>query len=121
MGRCSYGLLIELEPALEEIRKLKDLEETKPGIFYFKSQGFMHFHEKNGKIWADVRDGKGWGKPIDIPQKVTKASLSKFVNQIVVRYFACGGDPIEKKKESTSTKFNAPKTRVKNASQVAKN
>lgn len=78
MGRCKYDLLAPLEPALNDIRKLEGLVEKKPGIFYFKSQGFMHFHEKDGKIWADVRDGKTWGTPIVIPNKVTKSFCNEF-------------------------------------------
>jgi hypothetical protein len=78
MGRCEYELLAPLEPALHQIRKLEGLIEKKPGIFYFKSQGFMHFHEKDGKIWADVRDGKAWGQSIFIPDKVTKKYCQEF-------------------------------------------
>ena len=81
MGRCKYELLADLEPALTEIRKLPRLKETKPGIFYFKSQGFLHFHEKDGAIWADVRDGENWEK-IHLPAKVTKTFCKSFTNSI---------------------------------------
>ena len=67
MGRCAYGLLRDLEPALIKIRKLKDLKEPKSGIFYIKSRGFLHFHEKDGKIWADARDGINWEHPFISP------------------------------------------------------
>lgn len=82
MGRCKYELLAPFEPALDEIRKLTGLVEKKPGIFYFKSQGFMHFHEKDGKIWADVRDGDTWGEPVVLPDKVTKVFCKKFFNAV---------------------------------------
>ncbi len=91
MGRCKYERLIEVETALDEIRKFRDLKEPKPGIFYLKSQGFLHFHEKDEKIWADVRDGKDWGSPIDLPVKVTKGFLSKFAREIQSRYLNSGG------------------------------
>ncbi len=91
MGRCNYELLKDLEPALIEIRKFQDLKEPKPGIFYLKSQGFLHFHEKSENIWADVRDGKDWGTPIDVPKKVSKAFLSKFVKAVRTRYMNSGG------------------------------
>lgn len=90
MGRCQYELLSDLEPALNRIRKFNGLKEKKPGIFYFQSQGFMHFHEKDGLIWADVRDGKNWGKPIFIPAKITKAYQKSFVEQISKRLLSCG-------------------------------
>jgi len=92
VGRCKYEQLKEIEPALDKIRKFKDLKEPKPGIFYLKSQGFLHFHEKDEKIWVDVRDGKDWGTPIDVPVKITKGFLSKFVSEIRDRYLNSGGN-----------------------------
>lgn len=86
MGRCDYTKLKNIEPVLNEIRKWKGIKEPKPGIFYLKSQGFMHFHEKDGKIWADARDGKDWGKPIDIPSSVSKAFIAAFLKEISRRY-----------------------------------
>lgn len=122
MGRCSYDLLNGLEPALEQIRKLPDIKETKPGIFYLKSQGFMHFHEKDGSIWADVKNGKDWGQPIDVPPKVTKKFLSQFVNSVTERYFTSGGKDFENKKtESSSVEAKVQKARIKNSSRVTKN
>ncbi len=91
MGRCKYERLSEMESALDEVRKFKGLKEPKPGIFYLKGQGFLHFHEKDNKIWADVRDGKDWGIPIDVPATVTKAFLKQFVTQVHDRYLGSGG------------------------------
>jgi len=91
VGRCNYELLKEIEPALEKIRKFNDLKEPKPGIFYLKNQGFLHFHEKDEKIWADVRNGNDWGPPVNLPAKVTKAFLSKFIREIHDRYLNSGG------------------------------
>lgn len=91
MGRCSYEKLNGLEPAFGEIRKFADIKEPKPGIFYVKSQGFLHFHEKEGDIWADMRNGKTWGKPIEIPAKITKAFLKKFMVQVRKYYENSGG------------------------------
>ncbi|MBC7712731.1 MAG: hypothetical protein H7177_05305 [Rhizobacter sp.] len=81
MGRCKYEKLQAIEPALDEIRKIEVLKETKPGIFYLKSQGFLHFHEKEDKIWADLKVGDKW-EPIDIPLKVTKKILKYFVKTV---------------------------------------
>jgi len=91
MARCKYEKLGTLEPALDEIRKLPDLKEPKPGIFYLKSQGFMHFHEKDSMIWADVKDGDAWGEPIGIPTDVTKAFSKKFIKEVFGRYSRSGG------------------------------
>ena len=86
MGRCDYKKLKDVEPALDELRKLKGIKEPKPGIFYLKSQGFLHFHEKDGKIWADAREGKDWGKPIDVPSKVSKTFIASFLKEVIRRY-----------------------------------
>lgn len=91
MGRCQYEKLKDIEIALDKIRKLTDLKEPKPGIFYLKSQGFMHFHEKDETIWADVKEGKDWGEPIVIPSRVTKLFLNDFVTELKKRYKNSGG------------------------------
>lgn len=85
MGRCRYEKLEAIEPALNEIRKLEKLKETKPGIFYLKSQGFLHFHEKDDKIWADVKGETNWIS-LDIPGRVTKKFLKDFVSDITDYY-----------------------------------
>jgi len=86
MGRCKYELLSAIEPALDEIRQFEGIKEPKPGIFYLKGQGFLHFHEKDGNIWADIRDGKVWGVPVDVPAKVTKKFLKEFVQIVRARF-----------------------------------
>lgn len=82
MAHCPYDKIKDLEPAFFEIRKLEKIKESKPGIFYLKGQSFLHFHIKEEKIWADVRDGKSWGTSIDVPKKVTKSFLRTFIKRI---------------------------------------
>lgn len=91
MGRCKYEKLSHIEKALDQIRQFKDLKEPKPGIFYLKSQGFLHFHEKDDVIWADVKDQKVWGPTIEIPQKATKKFIHEFVREVLARYLRSGG------------------------------
>jgi hypothetical protein len=86
MGRCPYEQLSDIELLLAEVRKLPKIKEPKPGIFYLKSQGFLHFHLKDNRRWADVRDGKGWGSEIEIPIKSTKASTKYFIEEVKRRY-----------------------------------
>jgi hypothetical protein len=45
----------ELEPVLVCLRELPGLVERKRGIFYRKSQAFLHFHEDPSGLHADVR------------------------------------------------------------------
>ena len=55
MKHASAQTIASLEPLLEKIRPLPGLKEKKPGIFYRKSRAFLHFHEDNDQIYADVR------------------------------------------------------------------
>ncbi|NEQ54820.1 MAG: hypothetical protein F6K11_32645 [Leptolyngbya sp. SIO3F4] len=55
MKHASEKTITALAPLLEQIRPLPGLKEKKPGIFYRKSRAFLHFHEDNDKIYADVR------------------------------------------------------------------
>ena len=47
-------------PLLEKLRAIDGLKERTPGSFYFKSKGFLHFHEHEGEILADVKEGGDW-------------------------------------------------------------
>ncbi len=49
-----------LEPVIEKIRLVEGLTEKRRGIFYRKSQAFLHFHEDPTGFFADVRTGSEW-------------------------------------------------------------
>jgi hypothetical protein len=51
-GPATLTLLADL---LGEVRKLPQLREKSPGSFYFKSKGYLHFHEDPAGIFADVK------------------------------------------------------------------
>lgn len=55
MARASEQTLQQLQPLLVELRKIPDLTETKPGIFYVKRLPMLHFHETEGGIIADLK------------------------------------------------------------------
>ncbi|MEM9808958.1 MAG: hypothetical protein AAF959_27200 [Cyanobacteria bacterium P01_D01_bin.56] len=55
MKHASEQTIAALDPLLEKIRPLAGFKEKKPGIFYRKSRAFLHFHEDNSQIYADVR------------------------------------------------------------------
>ena len=55
MKHASEQTIASLDSLLEKIRLLPGLKEKKPGIFYRKSRAFLHFHEDDHKIYADVR------------------------------------------------------------------
>jgi hypothetical protein len=47
--------LDRIEALLERLRDLGELRERKRGCFYFKSKGFVHFHEDPKGMFADLR------------------------------------------------------------------
>ena len=47
--------LDRIEPVLIRLRALGGLKERKRGCFYFKSKGFVHFHEDPKGMFADLR------------------------------------------------------------------
>lgn len=86
MGHTSYDDLSDLKSILAQLRKLPGIKEPKPGIFYYKSAGFLHFHDKDGERWADVRSGESWGAPITIPFDAARKDKAKFLKEVLKRY-----------------------------------
>jgi hypothetical protein len=52
---ASSAALDELEPFLDELRRVPELVERKRGVFYRRSRAFLHFHEDVSGLHADVR------------------------------------------------------------------
>ena len=57
MKHAGPNALDQLEPILDEIRKLGGLKEKKRGAFYCDSSGFLHFHEDPAGFFADLKTG----------------------------------------------------------------
>jgi hypothetical protein len=57
MKHAGPEALDQLEPILEEIRRLDGLKEKKRGAFYYRSSGFLHFHEDPEGFFADLKTG----------------------------------------------------------------
>ncbi|MGH7924026.1 MAG: hypothetical protein ACREQH_05480 [Candidatus Binatus sp.] len=57
MKHAGSDALDQLEPILDEIRKLGGLKEKKRGAFYRGSIGFLHFHEDPAGFFADLKIG----------------------------------------------------------------
>jgi hypothetical protein len=64
MAHIPYEQLKDLELELKSIRTLLSIKEKKPGVFYFKSKPFLHFHDKDGFRFAHVSDGKDWKRVV---------------------------------------------------------
>ena len=60
MKHASAQTLEHLEQLLGELRNFAELKEKKPGIFYYRSGAFLHFHEDPTGIFADVKIGDDW-------------------------------------------------------------
>jgi hypothetical protein len=62
---------------LDQIRAKDGLKEKKPGIFYRKSNAFLHFHEDPAGIFADLKIGEKFDRyPVNTGRERT-ALLSK--------------------------------------------
>ena len=55
MKHAQSDALDSLEPLLREIRLIPGLVEKSRGVFYRRSQAFLHFHDDPSGIHADVR------------------------------------------------------------------
>ena len=56
-GPTALGRLADLLAAL---RQRPGLVERRPGVFYRRSQAFLHFHEDPAGLFADLRPGDAW-------------------------------------------------------------
>ena len=55
MKHARDAALDTLEPLLRELREIDGMAEKKRGVFYRRSQAFLHFHEDPEGMFADVR------------------------------------------------------------------
>ena len=85
MARCSFEKIQHLTPLFEVIKTWEGIKETKPGIFYLKNSGFLHFHEKEERIWADIKSPTSWIS-YDIPKKCTQKFYKEFLKEIDQHY-----------------------------------
>lgn len=86
MAHCPAEKLTDLEPVFELLRQWPGLKEKKTGTFYCKGKGFLHFHIKGEHRWADIRDGKDWGEPVDVPFNPDAKVQAEFLSEIERRY-----------------------------------
>lgn len=60
MKHATESTLIDLAYLLNRIRQFDGLKEKKLGVFYKKSSAFLHFHEDERGVFADLRLGSDW-------------------------------------------------------------
>ena len=61
MAHASPEALKPLEPLLRQLRDIKGLKEVKSGIFYCRGAAFLHFHDEQGTLVADLKKPGGSG------------------------------------------------------------
>ena len=86
MGHTKPDQLKDVQDLLDQVRKWENIKEKSPNVFYYKSKPFLHFHDKDGKRWADVLDCVSWGKPLDLPFDAEEKLKSKFLKEVSRRY-----------------------------------
>jgi hypothetical protein len=83
MARAEAEALQKLLPVLRQLREIKGVQETKPGIFYARRDAFIHFHDEAGALFADLKKPGGAGfdrYPLD-----TAAQQRKLVDDAKLR------------------------------------
>lgn len=86
MGHTKANDLLDLSDELAALAELPGLKQKSPGIFYYKSISFMHFHDAEGQRWADVKQPDGRWKSVAIDFKSTKASRALFLKTVKSAY-----------------------------------
>jgi hypothetical protein len=62
MKHAGAEALGQISDLLEHIRRREELKEKKLGIFYCKSNAFLHFHEDPAGMFADLSSGHGFDR-----------------------------------------------------------
>lgn len=52
--------LDRIEQLLRSIRLVSGLTERKRGVFYRRSQAYLHFHEDGDDIYGDLKEVRDW-------------------------------------------------------------
>jgi len=80
MGHTKPKDLLDMQAELNVVRAVEGMREKSPNVFYFKSKPFLHFHDKDGKRWADVMVDGAWkfvDCPFGLPARARKAFLKE--------------------------------------------
>lgn len=55
MRHAGPATFARIAPLLESLRARPALREKRPGVFYLRSRAFLHFHDDESGVFADVR------------------------------------------------------------------
>ena len=88
MAHTKASNLRDLQDVLNRIREWPEIRERAPNVFYYKTTPFLHFHDRDGERWADVREGPNWGAAIDVPFGAGDRHKKGFLKEAERRYRA---------------------------------
>ena len=60
MKHATPKALAQIGSLLGGLRRLPDMVERRPGVFYVKGKAFLHFHEDPKGIFADIKIRNDW-------------------------------------------------------------
>ncbi|MEO6362765.1 MAG: hypothetical protein ABIO71_06020 [Caldimonas sp.] len=83
MARADAEALKTLLPLLRQLREIKGLKETQPGMFHARRDAFIHFHDEGGALHADMKKAGGAG--FDRFPLATAAEQRKLVDEARLR------------------------------------
>jgi hypothetical protein len=86
MAHIQPEVIADLSNVLDEIRNIPGMKEKSFAVFYLKSKPFLHFHEKDGSRWADVKTKAGSWKKVIIPFGASAADKKIFLKSVVSLY-----------------------------------
>ena len=70
MKHAGTAALGSIAGFLSEVGSRTELTERKPGIFYRKSNAFLHFHEDPAGLFADLKNGRKFERlPVNSPEE----------------------------------------------------
>ena len=83
MARADAEALRALQPLLRQLREIKGVKETQPGVFYARGDAFIHFHDEGGVLHAELK--KPGGSGFDRFLLLTPAEQRKLVDEARMR------------------------------------
>jgi hypothetical protein len=61
MARADATALQPLLPLLRQLREIKGLKETQPGVFQARREAFIQIHDEGGALHAEMKKPGGAG------------------------------------------------------------
>ena len=83
MSRADAEALRALLPVLRQLREIKGVKETQPGVFHARRDAFIHFHDEGGVLHAELK--KPGGSGFDRFALATPADHRKLVDEARLR------------------------------------